>query len=55
MKKEPARLYKKKENPLNGIPKSVYGFIIFVIIFIILIAIAAGETSYYNQQILYLL
>lgn len=55
MKKEPVRLYKKKENPLNGIPKSVYGFAIFVIIFLILIAIAIGETSYYNQQILYLL
>lgn len=55
MKKQPVRLQKKQESPLNGIPKSVYGFIIFVIIFIILVAIAAGETSYYNQQILYLL
>lgn len=55
MRKQPVRLERKKENPLNGIPKSVYGFAIFVIIFLILIAIAIGETSYYNQQILYLL
>lgn len=54
MKKEPVRLYKKKESPLNGIPKSVYGFTIFIIVFIIAIAIAIGEMSYYNQ-ILYLL
>lgn len=54
MKKEPVRLQKKQESPLNGIPKSIYGFIIFIIIFLITIAIAIGETSYYNQ-ILYLL
>lgn len=54
MRKQPTRLQKKQENPLNGIPKSVYGFAIFVIIFLILIAIAIGETSFYNQ-VLYLL
>ena len=54
MKREPVRLQKIKESPLNGMPKSVYGFILFIIVFLIAIAIAIGETSYYNQ-ILYLL
>lgn len=54
MRKQPVRLEKKKENPLHKIPLSVVGFIIFVIVFLMLIAMAIQATSYYNQC-LYLL